>query len=293
MRQVLAAEGGAVGVGLVVFSGDQLTGNNVYANATTYLSLVVNETVEAGIPFASIFGNHDDAPLQRGPRSARSLSTTGRRALLAYERAQWPALSLSCGDADTDGCPTSLAPSVTNYFLLVRNTSGAPVVVLYFLDSGGGSYPEELYGDVTSWLAATAATLIAAHGPLPSITFVHIPPPEYASAAGTPGCVGLADDGVTPTLGTNALVATLRAMGTARVITVGHDHGNAWCCPGSAAASPHLCFGRHSGYGGYGDWARGARVFELSADATARGGVALRTWVRMEDGSVNSEQVLE
>jgi len=74
-------------------------------------------------------------------------------------------------------------------------------------------------------------------------------------------------------------------------VSVGHDHGNAYCCPYSRGSQLSLCFGRHTGYGGYGDWARGARVFELTA-APAGGALRIDTWVRMEDGSVNSRQSL-
>ena len=286
MRAVLAAEGGAAGVGLAVFSGDQITGNNVAANATAYSRIIYAEAAAAGVNFASIFGNHDDAPLE----SFALNSTTTRRALLAFERATWPALSRTCGAAGDAGCPPALAPAVSNYYLLVRDAAAMPRAVLYFLDSGGGSYAETLAPAVTSWLAATAAALAAAHGALPSLTFVHIPPPEYAAAAGGAGCVGLADDGVTPTVGANNLAAVLAATGAARAVSVGHDHGNAWCCPRAGLA---LCFGRHTGYGGYGDWARGARVFELTENATAPGGVSLRTWIRMENGTPNSEELLD
>ena len=33
-------------------------------------------------------------------------------------------------------------------------------------------------------------------------------------------------------------------------VSVGHDHGNDWCCP--SPAGPTVCYGRHTGYGGYG-----------------------------------------
>jgi hypothetical protein len=249
----------------------------------------------AGVPFCATYGNHDDAPLQRRsqPAQARGLSSTTRQELLAFERATWPAQSLTCSAAAAarGSCPPSLAPAVTNYALVLRSASGAPRAALFFLDSGGGSFAETLPAPATDWLAATARAI----GPVPSLVFVHIPPPEYVAAAGGRGCVGLAQDGVTPTqVGANALMATLAAVGGVRAVSVGHDHGNAWCCPGSGsgAANISLCYGRHTGYGGYGTWDRGARVFELAEDASARSGVAITTYVRMEDGSINSEQVL-
>ena len=294
MRAVFAAESP---LDLVVFSGDQITGNNVVANATAVLTEVYATAVALGLPFAAVYGNHDDAPLESGPLEPRGrrLSVTTRRQLLAFERDAYAALSLTCA-SDVDvapPCPASLAPAVSNYVLVVRDGAGAPKAALFFLDSGGGTYAESLFANATAWLSAAITEMHAAHGPLPSLTFVHIPPPEYASAyPGTPGapCVGLADDGITPTDGPNALVGVLRASGSARAVFVGHDHGNAWCCgaPGGVA----LCYGRHAGYGGYGDWDRGARIVHLAVNASAPGGVSLQTWVRMEDGSVQSAQWL-
>ena len=41
---------------------------------------------------------------------------------------------------------------------------------------------------------------------------------------------------------------------------VGHNHGLDWCCPHEKL---WLCFASHTGYGGYGHWARGARILEI------------------------------
>jgi len=45
------------------------------------------------------------------------------------------------------------------------------------------------------------------------------------------------------------LLTTLAATGHVRAVFVGHDHGNDWCCPHGTMT---VCFGRHTGYGGYG-----------------------------------------
>jgi len=59
---------------------------------------------------------------------------------------------------------------------------------------------------------------------------------------------------------------------------VGHNHGNDYCTDYKGV---QLCFGRHSGYGGYGDDIRGARVIQLF-----EGIHNFKTWVRLEDGSL-------
>lgn len=94
---------------------------------------------------------------------------------------------------------------MSNYYLLIypysNNSLGdhvrpeAPLMVLYMLDSNGGQLPQELYPDETDWLASAQKSLKAQYGDLPSLLFVHIPPPEYQTAyvrLSSPGspCIG-------------------------------------------------------------------------------------------------------
>ncbi|KAJ0042312.1 hypothetical protein Pint_17752 [Pistacia integerrima] len=67
-------------------------------------------------------------------------------------------------------------------------------------------------------------------------------------------------------------------------VFVGHNHGLDWCCP---YWKLWLCFARHTGYGGYGNWARGARIVEITEDP-----FSIKSWIRMEDGDVHSEVIL-
>ncbi|KAF4440272.1 hypothetical protein FALBO_17346, partial [Fusarium albosuccineum] len=46
----------------------------------------------------------------------------------------------------------------------------------------------------------------------------------------------------------------------------------------------HLCYGQHSGYGGYGDWIRGAREIVVSQDKLAD--LVVDTHIRLESGDV-------
>lgn len=46
----------------------------------------------------------------------------------------------------------------------------------------------------------------------------------------------------------------------------------------------NMCYGRHTGYGGYGEWARGGRQILLDQQSL---GDDVRTWIRMEDGSIS------
>lgn len=50
-----------------------------------------------------------------------------------------------------------------------------------------------------------------------------------------------------------------------------------------------LCFGRHSGYGGYGSWTRGSRQILLDERTL---GSQTKTWIRLEDGTISGSITL-
>jgi len=253
---------------LVVFTGDQLTGNNIRSNATAYWSEVVSPCEEAGVPWAAVFGNHETMPFEGGRRAHTNVevaSSTSRHALLQFDMSH--NLSRSCLGEMGDG------HSVSNYYLDVLDASEKVAVTrLYFMDTGGGDYDEKIFPDQVNWFKN-----VSANTTMPSYAYFHIPLPAYAAAAQHPACVGMAQDGVTPVATDSGLFQALQDAGVVATF-VGHDHGNDWCCPG-ADGGPVLCFGRHSGYGGYGSWARGGRVLSI-----APGGA--QSYVRMESGEI-------
>ena len=52
----------------------------------------------------------------------------------------------------------------------------------------------------------------------------------------------------------------------------------------------NLCFNRHTGYGGYSEWARGGR--QIVVEEAKLGENVLETWIRLEDGSVSGRVTL-
>jgi hypothetical protein len=85
----------------------------------------------------------------------------------------------------------------------------------------------------------------------------------------------------------------LAESGRVSFLAVGHNHGNDYCCPysNSSDTTLHVCFGRHSGYGGYGNWERGSRVYELtiSRDQSDSTAMQWKSWVRLESGEIVDE----
>ena len=277
----------------IVFSGDQVSGYAVFGEDQRALlwQKALSVASEFGVPFATIFGNHDDQPyhldpllwhtwalvaiisaliafvavrfLDRGEKIGRLavipvgflcffiFMVTGpnpsvRISLLEHEHLTYPRLSY------TAYSPPNLH-GVSNYRLVLRSSNAS--VALYFLDTGGGWIPEAIHDDQVEWLKS--------FDPVPSLVFMHIPPMQYGAMYSKSNCFGPAPlETSSGCPGSDTLLQTLSDIGTIGVF-VGHDHGNSWCCRSDGML---LCYGRHSGYGGYdfGGPERGARVIDLS-----------------------------
>ncbi|CAJ1931680.1 unnamed protein product [Cylindrotheca closterium] len=306
---------------LIVLSGDQLTGNNCKENATAYYQMLGEFLSKYNTPWATIFGNHDDLGFvdpvdgKQNPEPKYS-----RRDLLEIDQS-FP-LSLS-----------QLGPDhvfgTSNYVLDILNHEGGPVLAaqILLLDSGGGSLPEVIDESQLKWLHEQQQGNTIN---IPAVAFQHIPTLSHAYHTNSQQlhdeCTGMnGDHGMAPLESDAGIVQALVEAKRYLFLAVGHNHGNDYCCPyhshseknsnnNSAtttmdeAASRehlfssafHLCFGRHSGYGGYGKWERGARVYELKKridfhDAREKGGephneernsIRWKSWVRLESGEI-------
>lgn len=306
---------------LVILNGDLITGEDTLAqDPTKSLEVLLAPMLEAKVPWASTYGNHD------------SKYNLTREALLEAET-KYPLSLTQRGPQGTDG--------VTNYFFLLYNVPAAePVVILWFLDSRGGSSnrtdnvdntPNWVSNATTTWFLQKSAELDAQYANLEHIVFTHIPPypfydaqsqfldpatsPSWRGDVLFPGSYGdspLAIQGES-TYSNNTYsdqdVAFVDALLARNVHSIwsGHDHEASWCTTfpnehddgddhetvmkqadinrggRDARKRPFLCLCKHTGIGGYGTWQRGIRMMSLQSDA--RGRLAVETWIRMHDGS--------
>lgn len=292
---------------LIVLSGDQLTGNDCRENATAYYRELGEFLSRYEAPWATIFGNHDDMGYVDPDAGTESQPPKfGRRDLLAIDQSF--ALSLSQG-GPSDVFGTS------NYALDVLGPSdgprdgprGRPAAQIFLLDSGGGSLAESIDSTQLRWLQRRESAL-------PAVAFQHIPTESHRYSS---SCSGFEGEEQIAALERDAgIVTKLVQAGRFLFLAVGHNHGNDYCCPYDSNAAPlpakpnsrhanetsfHLCFGRHSGYGGYGAWERGARVYDLrlpclmttknaknvnpQKEATTTS-MTWKSWVRLESGAV-------
>lgn len=158
----------------MVYLGDVVTANNIaIQNASLFWNKAISPTRDRGIPWATLFGNHDDAsflwpldwfsssgiPPIRCPAASDddgcAFRGTTRVELIQEEIKSSSSLSYSMIG------PKELWPSVSNYVLLVESSdpSKPPVALLYFLDSGGGSYPEVISNAQVEWFKTMSNTL--------------------------------------------------------------------------------------------------------------------------------------
>jgi hypothetical protein len=324
MRDVLTAE---PGTDLVVFSGDQVSGWLISNPRDTLRKWAESlRSVSAmGVPFVTIFGNHDDQAFGNGHivqymiaqgvfvvslllclclASRRVYSGSAglfllcvfilvivcwpsnvmRRSLLYYEQASFSRLSLS-----QEGPPG--VHGLSNYVLRVFRGPDL-LLQIFLLDSGGGRLFETYTDSQLAWLMSTPFAKDAL-----AIAFVHIPPVQFREALSDPerfACIGHnhTEQVVPASQERLNLMQTLTAVGV-KAVFAGHDHMNSYCCVPTShdpVISPAMCYGRHTGHGGYGQsLMRGARVVRLEFDAA---GPTITTWLRMEDRSVQEWTVL-
>ncbi|XP_010056629.2 probable inactive purple acid phosphatase 16 [Eucalyptus grandis] len=285
----------------VVYLGDVITANNIpIANASSYWDQALSPTRSRGIPYASIFGNHDDAPfvwplewfsapgipLVQCPVANSSFSGDcsfrgTQRLQLMKNDVEQNALSYS-----SEG-PKDLWPSISNYVLQISPTDNpqSPLAYLYFLDSGGGSYPEVISNAQSEWFK-NQSLQINQDSRVPELIFWHIPSKAYEKVAPWIGvrrpCVGSINmETVASQEAETGIMEILQNRPSVKAVFVGHNHGLDWCCPYKKL---WLCFARHTGYGGYGNWARGARIIEISQHP-----FSIKSWIRMENHDVHSE----
>jgi hypothetical protein len=275
-------------VDLIILGGDQLTANNCEKNATAYYEHLGQFLSAYGVPWATIFGNHDDTAYE-SPNGERIPAKYSRRDLLEVD--QRSSLSLTQAGPETiDG--------TSNYLLDIHDPSESNVnAQVLLLDSGGGAIPSVISDSQIAWVREQISK-----SKVPAVAFQHIPT-EAHKFIDDGGCQGLHDDGFDPVDYDGGIMEALSATGRFFFLGVGHDHGMGYCCPyrqenpenpaGDNPSKMHVCFGRHSGYGGYGRWERGCRVYELYYDEDATRDIMATSpeihwssWVRLESGEI-------
>lgn len=254
---------------LIVLTGDILSGGGC-DDAAASLRQVIEILDRCAIPWAAVFGNHDDE------------GTANRHELM--EVMQKSNLSLAePGPEEISG--------VGNYVLTVKSLDNTkPAALLYFIDSGSyastdiGGY-DWIRRDQIEWFLSESARYTASAGhPLPALAFFHIPIPEYHEVWDFHTCYGVKyEDVCAPRINTG-FFAALHEAGDVMGTFVGHEHINDFW---GDLHGIRLCYGRATGYNTYGKegFPRGARVIQLR-EAERQ----FETWLHLDNGTIVREQ---
>jgi hypothetical protein len=255
---------------LVALTGDIVDGS-ASGDPAEALRRVAAPIIARGIPWAMVFGNHDDE------------GALTRLDLLAVQQ-------------DLSHCLTERGPEeltgVGNYVVRIASAeTDALAAALFFLDSGGyaaGTGCGEcawIAPDQIVWQRGQARALARewAASPsraarLPSLAFFHLPLPEFRDVWEREPCRGHKQEDVCCPASNSGFFAALVEAGVMGAF-VGHDHVNDF---EGQLSGVRLCYGRAGGYSSYGldEFPRGARVIRMR-----EGEMYFETWVRLEDGS--------
>ncbi|ROT35553.1 phosphatase DCR2 [Sodiomyces alkalinus F11] len=269
---------------LVVLTGDQVNGETA-PDAQSAIFKFAQILIKRKIPYAAIFGNHDDeGSLARGAQMniLESLPYSLSRA----------------GPDDIDG--------VGNYYVevLARGKSDHSALTLYLLDSHSYSPNERAYrgydwikANQIEWFKNTANRLKKKHKEYThthmDLAFIHIPLPEYRDSHNR--IKGDWREGVTAPYFNSGFRDVLVEQGVL-MVSCGHDHVNDYCAlsvDGDQKPALWMCYGGGAGFGGYagyGGYHRRVRLFDVDMNQAR-----IRTWKRLEYGDVESridEQII-
>lgn len=266
IRTVLNAEN----PDLVVFSGDNITGGTLLPNRS--LRQVTSFCAERKIPWAAVFGNHDDE------------GNASRQRLMSIMSGLPYSLSVA-GPEDIDG--------VSNYSLVIGSSKAPekPAANVFLIDSlsymiwEGQSRYDHIKESQLEWFKQESARRREAAGgvALPSLAFFHIPLPEFRKAWDSGNAIGVKQEDICDSPVNSGLFDVFKETGDVVGIFCGHDHTNDFI---GEVDGIYLGYGRGGGHGTYGKegFPRGGRVIEL-----IEGERKFRTWHRLETG----EQVMQ
>jgi len=250
---------------LVVLTGDIIDGKCKSAEdvkkAINYIAAPMEERT---IPWAVVFGNHDDEHLVMSKKEMMQL----------YMSFKWNISEVGYKPFNRIG----------NYNILIRSSKDdTPLFNIYMIDSGKYAplfIPGYNWINCTQirWYKQRAAKLKCKYKKtIPALMFFHIPLPEFQKAWKDGPTNGKRLEAECSPIINSGLFSTLVKTGDVKGVFVGHDHLNNYCAYHNGI---QLGYGGYTGYGGYGraDVPRGARVFLINEGDPDK----FTTWLKKE-----------
>jgi len=250
---------------LVVITGDVTFQKSV----EDLLNGLANIFADKKIPWVTVLGNHDTES-----------GTPAKKFTEIYRSLPYNLNSTTSG-----------IKGETNYIIPIAGKDNKQEALLYFFDSNtyntlkgkvDGSYGWIEFSQIDWYRKQSAGFTKKNNGtPIPSLSFFHIPLPEYKSLwdKDSIGCIGSKHEKVCSASINSGMYTSMLECGDIMGMFVGHDHVNDYIGNYNGIA---MAYGRFSGTKNiYGDLTPGARVIVLK-----EGKREFDTWIREKGGNV-------
>jgi 3',5'-cyclic AMP phosphodiesterase CpdA len=248
---------------LIIVTGDVVFGKPADKSMRSVLDAIAGKR----IPFAVLFGNHDDE----------------------FDRSRTELYNIISSYPYNLTATVEGLSGVGNCILPVKGKNGQTAAVLYCFDSNAYSTIAGVEGydyikfDQINWYRENSAAFTRANGgtPLPSLAFFHIPLPEYGIAAADEKAVliGTRKEKSCPPELNSGLFASIKEMGDVMGTFAGHDHDNDYAVMYKGIL---LAYGRFTGGNTvYNHLGNGGRVIELT-----EGERTIKTWIRLKNNEI-------
>lgn len=241
---------------LVVFTGDIVVARPVFNG----WQMVLKPCIERKIPYAVVFGNHDDE------------CGVSRKDLAEYVAAMPYSLLIP---------QTKGVYGFGNYVVNIHASVGEEIAAhLFCMDSNSYSTNRAYKG--YGWFMESQIEWFKEQNNnegVPSLAFFHIPLPEYTEAFMNPESInkGYRNENECSPQYNSGMFAAMAESGNMMATFVGHDHDNDYMAYKQGIA---LSYGRFTGSSNtYGKLDCGARVIVLN-----EGEKTFTTWIRTGDG---------
>ncbi|MDR0385769.1 MAG: metallophosphoesterase family protein [Prevotellaceae bacterium] len=259
IKEVLAAEK----PDLVALTGDIVTMKPSFEGWDD----ILNAVEEFEIPWAAVFGNHDDE------------YDKTRGEIMEYISKRKHSFAIKGPDS---------IKGVGNYIIEVLNGTNANFL-LYFMDSNAYSDLKRKgvdgYGwfghDQVEWYRKSSAEYTGKKGkPIPALAFFHIPLNEYSNMTlERKKIVGMKNEPECPAAINPGMFLAMKESGDVMATFAGHDHDNDYI---GKYYGIFLAYGRFSGTSTtYNHMIHGARIIELTA-----GEKGFKTWIRLKGNQI-------
>jgi len=192
-------------------------------------------------PWSVVFGNHDHPSDQHGQKTLDEYYKELRHSTVGF--AERPG-------GGRDYC----------YRVDFRVQNGKPFASVFAFNTGTPSTGMIVNETQTQWFLSQIEADKSAGVNTPILVMQHIPTIEYRDVFDQNLAIGRRGENVCFELDKGEIFNHYANSGRVRAIFCGHDHVNDYV---GELRKVKLVYGRCSGYSGYGDWERGARLIDL------------------------------